>query len=75
MLTVRFSENEFYDINLDRDCVTLIATTSDGSFFAPFLPIDKKLPKLRKEFKARVIDLMNEGYVQGEVELEGIEIG
>jgi hypothetical protein len=68
-LTVRFSENEWYDMNTDQEAVTLMATTSGGSFYA-MIPSDKFLPARRKQFKEKVAELMQEGFDRGEIEFD-----
>ena len=65
-LTVSFREFESYDINLDCDVVMYMAITSRGSFFAT-APVGKDQVRRRKEFKEKVIELMQEGCDPGEL--------
>jgi hypothetical protein len=69
VLTVRFSEIESYDINQDADVILYMATTSNGSFFA-YGPSDREQVKRRKQFKEKVIELMQEGLNPGEIEFD-----
>ena len=69
MLTVRFSEVESYDINTDSEVVLYMATTSTGSFFA-YGPVDKDQVKRRKQFKEKVIELMQANELPGEIAFE-----
>ena len=68
-LIVKFNEFEFYDINRDERMVTYLATTSAGSYFAE-APVDKEQVKRRKQFKEKVIELMQRGLDPGEIEFD-----
>ncbi len=68
-LIVKFNEFEFYDITRDERMVTYMATTSAGSYFAE-APVDKAQVKRRKQFKEKVIELMQKGLDPGEIEFE-----
>jgi len=63
---VRFSESERYDINLDCEVVCFVATTSTGSYFSE-IPVDSEQSKKRKQFKDKVIELMENGHEPGEI--------
>lgn len=69
-LTVRFSEIERYDINLDRQVVMFMAITPKGSFYAE-VPFDeyKDLREKRSHFKEAAIECMQEGAEPGEIDL------
>ena len=70
MLTVRFSETQGYDINLDCEVVRFIATTGTGSFFADcVIESAKSIREDRSLFKDRVVECMQKGYDGGEIDL------
>ena len=69
MLTVRFSETQGYDINLDVEVVQFVATTGTGSYFST-VPYDRTLAVKRRQFQERVKELMQEGQEPGEISFE-----
>ena len=70
MLTVRFSETQGYDINLDCEVIRFLATTGMGSFFADrVIESSKSIREDRQRFKELVCDFMQQGYDGGEVDL------
>lgn len=68
-LTVRFSDTERYDIYQDGDVVTLIATTGRGSFWSE-IPKVKGWIEKRRQFKEKVIELMQANEEPGEISFE-----
>ena len=71
MLTVRFTEIQGYDINLDTDVIRFMATTGTGTFFADRkVESAKTVREARSKFKELVLEYMQEGYNAGEVDLD-----
>ena len=71
MLTVRFSETQGYDINLDCEVIRFYATTGTGSFFADrIIDSAKTVRESRNRFKEKVVEYMQEGYNAGEIDLD-----
>ncbi len=68
-LTVRFLENDYYDIELDVDVVKMMAITGTGTWCAE-APRDKQLYSKRKAFKEWVVDQMEQGVLPCEVDLD-----
>ena len=69
-VTVRFSEVERYDINIDREVIMFMATTDRGSYFIE-VPIEgaKSVRENRHDFKEIVMECIEEGIEPCEVEL------
>ena len=71
MLTVRFSETQGYDINLDAEVIRFMATTGRGTFFADrVIESAKGVRESREKFKEQVIGFMQEGFNAGEIDLD-----
>ena len=68
-LTVRFLENEYYDIEQDVDVVKMMAITPTGTWSAQ-TPLDKKTQGRRKEFREYVLEKIYEGELPCEVEFD-----
>jgi hypothetical protein len=69
-ITVRFSESERYDINIDAEVVRMMATTSLGSYHADVvLDSASTMREARKNFKDRVVDRIQQGIPPCEIEL------
>lgn len=73
-LVVRFHEMQGYDINLDSDMVTMMASTNTGTYSCR-TPLSKasRLREERKQFKDYVIECMQAGIPPHEAELDGCE--
>ena len=70
MLTVRFTETQWYDINDDEEVVRFMAITGKGTFYAQTPLIgSKNLREKRAQFKDDVIEFMQSGYDGGEIDL------
>jgi hypothetical protein len=69
-ITVRFSESERYDINIDAEVVRMMATTSRGSYHAEVvLDTTGTMREARRQFKDRVVDRIQQGIAPCEIEL------
>ena len=68
-VTVRFSESERYDINIDDDVIMYLATTDKGSYFME-IPIEgaKSIRDNRNSFKKTVLELIEEGIEPCQIE-------
>jgi hypothetical protein len=71
MITVRFLENQHYDINQDCEVVVLMAMTSKGSYFAE-VPLEegRALREARQKFKEVAIECIQNDIDPCEVDLE-----
>ncbi len=74
ILTVRFAETEFYDINVDRDVVRFMATTGKGSYWAE---VQSEGPRTlrsdRDKFKERAVEMIRAGADPCRIEMEETE--
>lgn len=73
-ITVRFSEQQSYDINRDCDVVRFMATMSSGSYWSD-VPLEgpRSLRRDRQEFKETVVELIQAGQPPCEIQLDAEE--
>jgi hypothetical protein len=69
-LTVRFLENEYYDIDQDAEVIKLMAITGKGTWCAE-TRAGKGSAAKRKEFQDYVLEQMYKGEQPCEVEFDG----
>lgn len=71
VITVRFSEQERYDIHSDQDVVRFMATTNQGSYWAD-VPIEgpRGLRRDRDRFKELAVQYIRAGSLPCYIELE-----
>lgn len=71
VITVRFTEQQSYDINRDCEVVRFMATMSSGSFWAD-TPLEgpRMLRQDRNKFKETVVELIQAGQPPCEIVLD-----
>lgn len=73
-ITVRFQEEQHYDINQDCEVVRFMATTSLGSYWTE-LPLDgpRSLRRDRTRFKELAVQCIQSGLIPTYIELPAME--
>lgn len=69
-ITVRFSEHDRYDIAIDADVKTFVATTTNGSYWTEF-PADgpRTIREKRQQFKTACVEAIQRGEAPRRMEL------